>query len=339
MEEKQSASNLSDRKEDHIELAFKADMANQGPDDRFYYEPMLSGHPRQEPTPISFLGKKLNAPLWVSSMTGGTEKAHTINTRLATACAKFGLGIGLGSCRPLLDSKERLQDFNVRHILGPDLPLYANLGIAQVEQLLAHKAIDKINALVDLLQADGLIVHVNPLQEWLQPEGDKILVPPIHTLQQLLTSVSFPVIVKEVGQGMGPESILAALQLPIAAFEFAAHGGTNFSRLELLRSASNARNAFDSLSHVGHSAKEMIDWINMLTMDNSSIQCRQFIISGGIKDFLDGYYLMQQLRWPSVYGMASQFLKYATESQPALDEFISRQWKGLQLAHAYLQVK
>jgi isopentenyl-diphosphate delta-isomerase len=247
--------------------------------------------------------------------------------------------MGLGSCRPLLDSKERLQDFDVRNILGPDLPLYANLGIAQVEQLVANKAIDKINALVHLLQADGLIIHVNPLQEWLQPEGDLIKVPPVHTLQQLLTSVSFPVIVKEVGQGMGPESIMAVLQLPIAAFEFAAHGGTNFSKLELLRSDSNARHSYDSLSRIGHTAIEMVDWINMLTMDNAFIKCKEFIISGGIKDFLDGYYLMQHLRWPSVYGMASQFLKYATESQEALEEFISRQVKGLQLAHAYLQIK
>ena len=77
----------------------------------------------------------------------------------------------------------------------------------------------------------------------------------------------------------------------------------------------------------------------METMDNASILCKQFIISGGIKDFLDGYYLMQKLRWPSVYGMASQFLKYATESQEALNDFINRQIQGLQLAHAYLRVK
>ena len=272
-------------------------------------------------------------------MTGGTEKAHVINTRLATACAKYGLGIGLGSCRPLLDSRERLSDFDIRNILGPDLPLYANLGIAQVEELLSKNAADKIIELVQLLKADGLIVHINPIQEWLQPEGDRINTPPIHTLQQLLTKVSFPVIVKEVGQGMGPESIMAALQLPIAAFEFAAHGGTNFSRLELLRSETNARNAFDALSQVGHSAKEMMEWINIETMDNASILCKQFIISGGIKDFLDGYYLTQKLRWPAVYGMASQFLKYATESQEALDDFINRQIQGLQLAHAYLRVK
>lgn len=339
MEEKQREPDLSSRKQDHIDLAFKADMANQGPDSRFLYEPLLAGHPVDVPFKISFLGKTLQAPLWVSSMTGGTEKAHTINTRLAAACAKYGLGMGLGSCRPLLNSHDRLKDFDIRNILGPDLPLYANLGIAQVEELISKKQTDRIVQLVELLQADGLIIHVNPLQEWLQPEGDRIQQPPIHTIQQLLTSVSFPVIVKEVGQGMGPESILAALQLPIAAFEFAAHGGTNFSKLELLRSETNARDTFDALSRIGHTANEMVEWINMLTIDNSTIQCKQFIISGGIKDFLDGYYLTQKLRWPSIYGMASQFLKYATESQDALDEFIRRQIQGLQLAHAYLQVK
>jgi len=208
-----------------------------------------------------------------------------------------------------------------------------------VEQLVANKAIDKINALVHLLQADGLIIHVNPLQEWLQPEGDLIKVPPVHTLQQLLTSVSFPVIVKEVGQGMGPESIMAVLQLPIAAFEFAAHGGTNFSKLELLRSDSNARHTYDSISRIGHSAIEMVDWINMLSMDNAFIQCREFIISGGIKDFLDGYYWMERLKLPSVYGQASAFLKYAKESQEALDGFIENQIAGLRLACAYLKVK
>jgi len=339
MEEKHREPDLSNRKQDHIDLAFKADMSNHGPDPRFLYEPLLAGHPVDEPSKISFLGKTLRAPLWVSSMTGGTEKAHTINSRLATACAKYGLGMGLGSCRPLLSSRDRLKDFDIRSTLGPDLPLYANLGIAQVEQLIREKQTDRLIQLIGVLQADGLIIHVNPLQEWLQPEGDRIQQPPIHTIQQLLTSVSFPVIIKEVGQGMGPESILAVLQLPIAAFEFAAHGGTNFSRLELLRSDTKAKETFDALSHLGHTALEMIAWINMLTVENSSIQCKQFIISGGIKDFLDGYYLQQKLKWPSIYGMASQFLKYAIEGQDALNEFIDRQIKGLQLAHAYLQVK
>lgn len=341
MEDISSGSTTSDRKQDHIDLAFRADMANKGLDDRFYYEPVLSGHPQPKlDVSTEFLGIKLGAPLWVSSMTGGTEKAYQINRRLATACARFGLGMGLGSCRPLLDNLERLQDFDVRPIIGPDLPLYANLGIAQIEHLLNQGRKDDISKLVHELQADGLIVHINPLQEWLQPEGDIIGDSPLDTLSRLLDVFHFPVIVKEVGQGMGPESIKAILQLPIVAFELAAHGGTNFSKLELLRSTGQQQEMYEPLARVGHTVGEMINWINKLMAEpDDNILCRQFILSGGVRDFLDGYYWMEKLQATSVYGQASGFLKYAAESQEALDQYIHSQIRGLQLAYTYLKVK
>lgn len=331
---------LSDRKLDHIELATKAHMANTGPDDRFYYEPLLSAHPDDTAsTAVSFLGKPLGAPLWVSSMTGGTEKAYEINTRLAQACATYKLGMGLGSCRSLLAGNDRLGDFDMRDILGDELPFYANLGIAQIEELVKKRELHRLDDLIQILRADGLIIHINPLQEWLQPEGDKIHRPPLETLRELLTSVSFPIIVKEVGQGMGPDSIEAVLQLPIAAFELAAHGGTNFSKLEMLRANAVTRDAYHMVSNVGHTAEEMVGWINQLTTDGKTIACRQFIISGGIKDFLDGYYLMGKLNFPSVYGQASGFLKHAMESQEALNTYIAQQIAGLKLAQAYLRIR
>jgi isopentenyl-diphosphate delta-isomerase len=341
MEEKTAGSLVADRKQDHIDLAFKADMANKGPDDRFYYEPLLSGHPPADlDLSISFLGKTLKAPIWVSSMTGGTEMAFTINRRLAISAAKFGLGMGLGSCRPLLESLDRLKDFDLRDIIGPDLPFYANLGIAQVEELLDEGRGDDILILVDLLKVDGLIIHINPLQEWLQPEGDHILRSPVDTINRLMERFSFPVIVKEVGQGMGPESIAALLKMPINALDLAAHGGTNFSKLELLRSSGQQREVFDAVARLGHTAGEMISWINTIVKDESAgIQCRQIIISGGIRDFLDGYYWMKKLNMPSIYGQASGFLKYAAESQEALDQYIGSQIRGLQLAHTYLKAK
>jgi isopentenyl-diphosphate Delta-isomerase len=341
MEEKTIVSAIPDRKKDHIDLALRSDMANKGPDDRFYYEPMLSGHPESDlDISISFLNKTLKAPLWVSSMTGGTEMAFQINRRLATSCAKFGLGMGLGSCRPLLDSLDRLKDFDVRDIIGPDLPLYANLGIAQVEILLDENREDDISILLDRLQADGLIIHINPLQEWLQPEGDSIQRPPIETLSRLLERFSFPVIVKEVGQGMGPESIAAILKLPVKAFELAAHGGTNFSKLELMRASGLQQEVFDPVSKVGHAVGEMVSWINQEIEDNNDdVLCREFIISGGVRDFLDGYYWMNKLHASAVYGQASGFLKYASVSQESLDAYIESQVRGLQLARTYLKVK
>ena len=107
--------------------------------------------------------------MWVSSMTGGTAWAKTINHNLARACKDFGMGMGLGSCRSLLHSNDTFSDFNVRPFIGEDLPLYANLGIAQVEELLERGQLRKVKELVDKLEADGLIIHINPLQEWLQP--------------------------------------------------------------------------------------------------------------------------------------------------------------------------
>jgi isopentenyl-diphosphate delta-isomerase len=170
--------NAASRKKDHIELALKSQSAEL--DNRFYYEPLMSAHPQGELTPVEFLGKEMKAPIWISSMTGGTEVAGKINKNLAKACAEFGLGMGLGSTRKLLESDEYFDDFNLRDILGDDRPFYANLGIAQVEKLIAEKATDKIDALLEKLRADGLFIHVNPFQEWLQPEGDKITLPPIQ---------------------------------------------------------------------------------------------------------------------------------------------------------------
>ena len=340
MEESRTNIPVSDRKQEHIDLAFRADMANRGPDSRFLYEPLLTGHPPDDlDLSIDFLGKRLNSPLWISSMTGGTEKAFEINSRLANACAKFGLGMGLGSCRPLLENHKRLKDFDVRSRIGDELPLYANLGIAQVEELLDKGKEDEIEALIQLLKADGLVIHINPLQEWLQPEGDVIISSPLDTLRRFFDYFSFPVIVKEVGQGMGPESIKEILKLPVAAFELAAHGGTNFSKLELLRSEGRERESFDAVSRLGHTVAEMIEWINDFSSDEEEMLCRQFIISGGIRDFLDGYYWMKKLLYPSVYGQASGFLKYAAESQEALDTFIQHQVDGLRLAETYLKVK
>ena len=125
------------RKKDHIELAFKSGVERSEIDNRFYYEPMLSGHPQPDVIPKTMLGNHtLNLPIWVSSMTGGTEWASTINTNLAKACGEYGMGMGLGSCRALLMEEDRISEFAVKKHM-PNQPLYANLGVAQIEELLS----------------------------------------------------------------------------------------------------------------------------------------------------------------------------------------------------------
>lgn len=329
------------RKKDHIALAFQSQVTKGELDRRFYYEPLLSGHPQKGSLPeITFLGKTMRAPIWVSSMTGGTEWARTINHNLARACNEFGMGMGLGSCRSLLFSDETLPDFDVRPLMGDDLPLFANLGIAQVEQLVQKKELYRINILLEKLRADGLIIHVNPLQEWLQPEGDRFERVPLEVIQEVLEQANYPIIVKEVGQGMGYESLRALLRLPLAAVDFAANGGTNFAKLELLRSDPVKQEIYSALALVGHSAEEMVEMANEIREElGDDLKCHQIIISGGVKNFLDGYYLYQNLEMKGVYGQASAFLKHARESYETLQSYVSTQVEGLELAHAFLQVK
>ena len=329
---------LENRKKDHIDLAFKSQTGIPELDSRFHYEPMLNAHPAGGLKPFTILGKEHRVPMWVSSMTGGTRLAGTINRNLATACNEFGMGMGLGSCRIIMEDDSYFEDFNMRKIIGDHLPLWANLGIAQIEELIAKNQVPKASQLVDKLQADGLIVHVNPMQEWFQPEGDILSTSPLETLKRLLDQVKFPVIVKEVGQGMGPESLRELLRLPLQAIEFGAFGGTNFARVELLRDERASQTLYEPLSTIGESAGDMVAYINEI-ISNEEPVCKELIISGGVKTFLDGYFLIKKSKLPAVYGMASTFLKYAREDYAQLRDFVYSQVKGLEMAEAYLTIK
>jgi len=289
------------RKKDHIDLAFTSRVDASQLDQRFDYEPMLSPHPTSiVGYPKSFLDKQIQAPIWVSSMTGGTELAKTININIAKACKEFGLGMGLGSCRSILDSDERLSDFAVRDYIG-DQSLYANLGIAQLEYLIDNNKFSQVDELIKKLQADGLIIHVNPLQEWLQSEGDMIHYAPIDTIKRVLDLSRYSIIVKEVGQGI---------------------------------------NAFEGMAKIGQSVDQMISIINGLIPEmGHKVLCRNFIISGGVKDYLDGYYYINELKHNAIYGQASEFLKRAQGDYEDLRKYVELQMTGLSFASAYLRNK
>jgi len=327
----------SDRKKDHIDLAFESATGLGTLDRRFNYEPLLNTFPnRLIDASGYFLGKPYKYPIWVSSMTGGTGVAATINKNLALACKDFGLGMGLGSCRKLLESDEYLEDFAVRKYIG-DQPLYANLGIAQLIELIQNNRLSQIDNLLSRLEADGLFIHINPIQEWMQPEGDQIVgMTPYQALESLLNATNHKIAVKEVGQGMGPKSIEALLKLPIAAFEFGAYGGTNFAKLEALRDP--ITKDIDPICFVGHSPEEMIQIIIDLSSKNE-LACQEFIISGGVKSYLDGYYYNELLPFKSLYGQASQFLKYALDDYETLANYVQKQVDGYMFALRYLSLK
>jgi len=329
---------LESRKKDHIDLAFKSQTGIPEMDRRFHYEPLLNAHPEGGLKPFPILGREHRVPMWVSSMTGGTKLAGTINRNLARACNEFGMGMGLGSCRIILEDDTYFDDFNMRPVIGPDLPLWANLGIAQIEELIASNSIRKAEELVKRLEADGLIIHVNPMQEWFQPEGDILKHPPIDTIRRMVDKFKYPLIVKEVGQGMGPDSLRLLLQLPLTAIEFAAFGGTNFARVELLRDEEADETLFEPLSYIGEDAITMVDAVNRL-VDETEPVCKELIISGGIKNYLDGYYMVQKSTLPAVYGMASTFLKHARDDYETLQKYVANQVKGLEMAYAYLTIR
>ena len=330
---------MEERKKDHIDLAFKSQVAAPHSDNRFNYEPMMGSHTKGVMEPFEFLGKTMRAPIWVSSMTGGTALARTINTNLARACRDFGMGMGLGSCRILLEKEVYFPDFDMRSIIGDDLPFYANIGIAQLEHMLEDGSYHKLVDLVGKLRADGLIIHVNPIQEWLQPEGDLLHHPPFRIVEEFLSLTNLKIIVKEVGQGMGPNSLQKLMSLPIEAVEFAAFGGTNFASVELQRSTPEQQELFGPLALVGHTAEEMLNVVNAMVDSQQPIKCKQVIISGGVRTFLDGYYLTNRCKLPSIYGQASGFLKFARGDYAELKAYTQGQINGLLFAKSFLSIK
>jgi len=330
---------MEDRKKDHINLAFQSRVESAQANTNFYYEPLLAAHPTQKPQPFDFAGKQMRLPLWISSMTGGTQMAGKINRNLAVAAREFGLGMGLGSCRTLLDNHNHLADFDVRSVLGDDQPLYANLGICQLEKLIESKQTHRIEELINTLRADGIIIHINPLQEAFQPEGDVLHHTPIELIEAFLQETKLRVIVKEVGQGIGPQSLARLLELPLEAIEFGALGGTNFSLLELNRHQTAHIDNLQPFVNVGHTASEMLSFVNQYVTKHPDTNRPQLIISGGITSILDGYALVKTSKLPSVVGMGAALLKHAIESEASLIQFVAQMEKSWMLADAFLKIK
>lgn len=324
---------LEVRKGDHIALAKVARTNISGLDTRFNYEPLFFTHPAPDKIwKTTFLNFEFNYPVWISSMTGGTKHAKKINENLARLCGEFKLGMGLGSCRCLLEDKSRLDEFAVKKFMHSQ-PLFANIGIAQIEQYQTQDKVYLIHEMVKMVEADGLIIHINPLQEWFQPEGDRFRVPPIQTLHRFLReNLPYKVMIKEVGHGMGPKSLKAILELPIAGIELAGFGGTNFTLLEKIRGTEDeTREGFIS---VGHSVSEMINILNILPNRNKEI-----IISGGINSMIDGFNYLKKLKSNSVIGMASAFLTPALNDYQTLKDYFLSQRESLLTAQSLLEIR
>ena len=178
-------------------------------------------------------GRRLSAPILISCMTGGTAEARRLNHMLARVAQRSRLAMGLGSGRALLEHPELVETFDVRSV-APDVLLFANLGAVQLNK--GYGAGD-CQRLVDVLRADALVLHLNALQEALQPEGDTCFEGVLERIGEVCRRLDVPVVVKEVGWGISPDDVRALLDVGVAAVDVAGAGGTSWSEVERHRIA------------------------------------------------------------------------------------------------------
>lgn len=224
-------SDLAVRKQDHLRIAARPDMVHRtsaGLDDVRLRHRALPGRDLADvDTAAEVLGVALAAPVLVSAMTGGTDEARLVNDRLARAAAELGAGMTLGSGRALLDDPSLLPTY--RSGARPPL-LLGNLGAVQ---LLGPDGLDDARRLVEVLGADGLSIHLNPLQEAVQPEGEPRFAGAGERIAEVVAALApLPVVVKEVGFGMDAQDVAELAGAGVAAVDVAGAGGTNWALVE-----------------------------------------------------------------------------------------------------------
>lgn len=269
----------------------------------------------------TFMSKRLNAPLLISSMTGGTKQADKINVSLAEAAQDKGIAMGVGSQRAVIEEPALAAGMNLRQY-APDILLFANLGAVQLNY---GYGIPECERAVEMLEADALILHLNPLQEALQPEGDTCFAGLIEKISEICLKLPVPVIVKEVGWGLSREAAVRLVETGVAAIDVAGAGGTSWSQVEMHRAKSPERAAI---------ADAFIDW-GIPTAD-ALIEVRKalpdipLIASGGLRSGIDVAKCLAL--GADLGGMAGPLLKAAFKSTEAVIALIEQIAAQLQLS-------
>jgi isopentenyl-diphosphate delta-isomerase len=304
------SSGLSARKSDHIRINLEEDIRSSSTTglENYYFihEALPEIDLEAIDLSLSLFGKKLRAPILISSMTGGTEQAYRINSILAEAAQATGIAMGLGSQRAGIEHPEFEYTFRVRR-LAPDVLLFANLGAVQLNYAYT---VDQCKRAVDMIEADALILHLNPLQEALQPEGDTKFAGLARKIEKICRSLPVPIIAKEVGWGISGRTARLLASAGVAAIDVAGAGGTSWSQVEMYRNKD---------AHLAAVAAAFRGW-GIPTAD-SIINVRQaapglaVIASGGLKDGID---IAKSIALGAeIGGMAGLFLKAAASSLEA----------------------
>ncbi len=194
----------------------------------------------------SFFGRRVSAPILISGMTGGTKLAERLNMEMAKAAQKLKIPMGVGSQRAALKNKSLKRTFSIVREVAPEIPIIANIGMAQVAEGLSREEIFEI---IDMVEADVLAVHFNPLQEALQPEGDTSYYGLLDNLEKLVKESPVPVIVKQTGEGFSKESVERLLPSGIKGVDVGGAGGTSFAVIEALRSKYLGYDELEKIAH------------------------------------------------------------------------------------------
>ena len=224
------------RKREHIETVLSSDVGAKGVTtgfERFFFEHVALPELSLDDIDLSvdLFGKRLNAPLLISSMTGGAEKARDINLHLAEAAQSLGIAMGLGSQRAALEHDELADTYRVRRV-APDILLFANVGAVQLNY---GYGLDEVRRAVEMIEADAVFLHLNALQEAVQAEGDRDWRGLLGKLQDLVPKICVPVVAKEVGNGISSDLAQSLADCGVAAIDVAGAGGTSWSEVEAHR--------------------------------------------------------------------------------------------------------
>lgn len=261
---------------------------------------------------VNFFGKTLKAPILISSMTGGIDEATKINQVLAAAAQKSGIAMGVGSQRIALEHPELAKSFKVRQI-APDILLLANLGAIQLN---FGYSVDACRRVVDMIEADGLVLHFNALQEAIQNGGDTQFAGLADKVEEVCKALPVPVIAKEVGWGFSQQDITLLVNAGVQAIDVAGAGGTSWSQVEMHRAETEERRRLAaSFSDWGIPTAEVIQNVIQVAPE------LKIIASGGVRNGVD---IAKCIALGACMGgMASPFLKTAAQSVEATIELIN----------------
>ena len=302
---------VSRRKADHIQINLEKDVASALTTGlerlRFDHTALPELDLYAVRTDLTFLGRRLAAPVLISSMTGGTAEAERLNLALAGAAQESGVAMGLGSLRAALEDPSLASTFQVRRA-APDILLLANLGAVQLNY---GYGAEECRRAVDLVEADALVLHLNALQEALQPEGDSNFAGLLAKIEAVCASLPVPVIAKEVGWGISADDARRLVQAGVAAIDVAGAGGTSWSQVEMHRTTD---------PEAARLAAAFVNWgiptAEAIRQVRHALPEIPLIASGGLRsgtDIAKGIALGADLG-----AMAGPFLRAAAESPEAV---------------------